>query len=154
MYFSHSKHWKELEQPEERESGKFRLRLQIVDSPDVPDVSSDAECNVDSNEDKPDYNCHELHCLMEQHFPLKAHTIASEGLVEFKIEDGKDKFSACSCCFICPHQGRKCAREVEQLSLLFLCCFCPPLPNMVPMCLREMLKCLSTECLLEFLLAY
>lgn len=51
-------------------------------------MSSDAECNVDSNEDKPDYNCHELNCLMEQHFPLKAHTIASEGLVEFKIEDG------------------------------------------------------------------
>lgn len=48
--------------------------------------------NVDSNEHKLDYNCHELNCLMEQQLPLKAHTITSEGLVEFKIEDGSSDY--------------------------------------------------------------
>lgn len=43
MDFNHSKHWKESEQSEERENGKFRLQLQIVNSSGVPDVSSDAD---------------------------------------------------------------------------------------------------------------
>ena len=39
-------------------------------------------------------------------------------------------FSACSSCFICPHQGLKC--KLGGVAVLALCCFSPPLLNTVP----------------------